>query len=122
MTFYIDFTKRCDCGYGVFDDGCNCFQGYPIVDDKIGSYWIKCFHYPILSKEPKSLSDKLEIIKYDNDQGVFSGEVKTTTYALKEFISKLKEEFEKNDWENNTLDVPENRNLIIDKLAGPKLT
>ena len=59
-------------------------------------------------KEEFNLSEKI----YQDDIGV---------KYVKLFIRKLKEKFDKNDWENNTLDVPENRDLIIDKLAGEKL-
>ena len=41
---------------------------------------------------------------------------------VKKSIKRLKEEFNKNDWENNTLDVDYNINPIIDKIFGKELT
>ena len=42
--------------------------------------------------------------------------IKDVKEKIQNAQKRLKEEFDNNDWENNTLDVPENRNLIIDKI------
>lgn len=41
---------------------------------------------------------------------------------IQEKVRELKQEFDKNDRKNNSLDVPENRNPIIDKIFGEKLS
>jgi len=66
-------------------------------------------------KEIKPLSEYEQEILLSEDicfRGYPKGKTKEAIQNLKK---ELKEKFEKNDWENNTLDIAKNRNKIIKK-------
>ena len=66
--------------------------------------------------EKESLADKIfdsKLCLGDDISKIFAKYVKE---KIQNAQRRLKEEFDKNDWESNTLDVPENRNPIIDKI------